>query len=162
MTSALLYIFGGLPASGKSTLAKHLAKRTGSLYLRIDSIEEAIRDAGQFVGPEGYEAAYRIAAENLENGLSVVADSVNPIQITRQAWQRVALDQRTAYRQIQVICSNEIEHQHRLEARESGNRSLSWKDVVNREYHPWRDCKVFDTAGETPEESRLRFEKLFC
>ncbi len=42
-------------------------------------------------GPEGYIVAYRLAEHNLRLGLAVVADSVNPIEITREAWRAVAL-----------------------------------------------------------------------
>ncbi|CAM3662087.1 hypothetical protein [Legionella longbeachae] len=40
-----------------------------------------------FIGPEGYLISYAIAKENLALGLTVIADSVNPIAITRQDWQ---------------------------------------------------------------------------
>lgn len=41
-----LFIFGGLPGTGKTTLALELARRVSGIYLRIDSIEQAIRDSG--------------------------------------------------------------------------------------------------------------------
>lgn len=41
----MLIIFSGLPGSGKSTIARALAQRLGAVYLRIDTIEQAIRDA---------------------------------------------------------------------------------------------------------------------
>ena len=158
----MLYIFGGLPASGKTTLARQLGKSTGSVYLRIDTIEEAIQDAGEFIGPEGYEAAYRVAGDNLDNGLSVIADSVNPIQLTRRAWREVASNRRIDFLEIEIICSSKAEHRQRLESRPSrapGKRVLTWEDVLNREYEPWEGCIVFDTVGEAPEESQLRLEK---
>ncbi len=159
-----MYIFGGLPASGKSTLARHLARATGSVYLRIDSIEEAILAHGELVGPEGYEAAYNVAGDNLDNGLSVVTDSVNSIEITRNAWREVARSRGLEYREIEIVCSDRAEHQVRLEERELQSkigRVLTWKEVESREYEPWENSQVFDTAGETQEESKIRFEKGF-
>jgi len=41
-------------------------------------------------GSVGANVAYRLAADNLRLGMSVVADSVNPIAITRRAWRDVA------------------------------------------------------------------------
>lgn len=43
-TKLMLYIFAGLPGSGKSTLAKKLAQKLGATYLRIDTIEQGLRD----------------------------------------------------------------------------------------------------------------------
>jgi len=164
MSQPILYIFGGLPASGKSTLARHLSRATGSVYLRIDSIEEAILANGELIGPEGYEAAYNLAGDNLDNSMSVVADSVNSVEITRSAWRAVAMSRGLKYREIEIVCSDRAEHQARLEERESQSkiaRVLTWKEIENREYEPWENSWVFDTAGETKEESKSRFEKEF-
>lgn len=42
---SVLIAFAGLPGSGKSTLALELASSMDSVYLRIDSIEQAIRNS---------------------------------------------------------------------------------------------------------------------
>ena len=82
--SPTLYIFAGLPGSGKTTLSRQLARRFGAAYLRIDTIEQALRDlCGVAVTGEGYRLSYRVAADNLQLGVSVVADSCNPIELTR-------------------------------------------------------------------------------
>ncbi len=88
---AILYIFSGLPATGKTTLSQKLAKHLKVSYLRIDTVEQALRDlcSTQVVG-EGYRLAYRIASDNLNLGNSVIADSCNPIELTRKEWQEVA------------------------------------------------------------------------
>jgi predicted kinase len=159
----MLYIFGGLPAAGKSTLSKKFAKVQKAVYLRIDTVEEAIEDMGSFVGPEGYEVAYRLAADNLKNGLSVIADSVNPIAITRDAWRKVAIEAGVSFCEIEIVCSNESEHRNRLEgrpARGPGKRVLKWDDVRNREYEPWEPHLVFDTAGKSLRENQRDFEEL--
>ena len=71
---------------GKTAIAASLARETGAVHLRIDSIEQAMRNSGVTVsGPEGYEVAYAIAEDNLGLGRTVVADSVNPIEVTRAA-----------------------------------------------------------------------------
>jgi predicted kinase len=69
-----LIIFGGLPGTGKTTIARQLVRQIGAVHLRIDSIEQAIRDCGP-VGPPldqaGYRAAYAIAEDNLRVGRTV-------------------------------------------------------------------------------------------
>ena len=43
---SMLIIFGGLPATGKTTIARELARQLGAVHVRIDSIEQAIWDSG--------------------------------------------------------------------------------------------------------------------
>ena len=158
MKDSTLYIFSGLPGSGKSTLAKELVRETGAVYLRIDMIEQAIRDLCDFnVEGEGYRLAYRVASDNLALGNSVIADSCNPVELTRREWRDIAVNACSGYRDIQVVCSDVNEHRARLETRIQdipGLKPTSWKCVEDREYHPWTsDRIVIDTAGKTIAES---------
>lgn len=156
----LLFIFSGLPGTGKTTLSKALAQHRKALHLRIDTIEQRSRLVGiQDVGPLGYEIAYGIAQDNLELGLDVVADSVNSIAITRLAWQNVAAQAQSEFVNIEVICSDANEHQQRIDSRISdisGLKLPTWKDVQQREYELWRDQDpliTIDTAGRSPDDS---------
>jgi predicted kinase len=150
----ILYIFAGLPGSGKSTLSQQLARRVNAVYLRIDTIEQALRDLCAIdVQGEGYRLAYRIAADNLQLGISVVADSCNPIELTRREWEQVALAARARYVNIEVVCADGREHRRRVETRASavpGLHQPTWHDVESREYHAWSvDRIVVDTAGRS-------------
>lgn len=157
-----LYIFSGLPATGKTTLAMLLAKHLKASYLRIDTIEQALRDlCGLKVQGEGYRLAYRVAADNLKPGNCVVADSCNPIELTRREWEEVATKAGGDFVNIEIICSDKAEHKKRVENRNCSVENLvlpDWKAVLNREYHQWTvPHLVIDTAGENPDAS---FEKM--
>ena len=92
-TLPTLIIFAGFPAVGKTTLSLELARQTEAVYVRIDSIEQALRDTGLITGSWedfGYRIGYAVASDNLRVGRSVVADSVNPLSVTRSAWAAVA------------------------------------------------------------------------
>jgi predicted kinase len=160
----MLYIFGGLPGVGKSTLSRLLSRRRKAVYVRVDTIEQAIRAAGgQLTGPEGYVGAYGIAADNLVLGLPVVADCVNPLEETRMAWRDVATRCGVSFSEVEVICSDMTEHRTRVETRVAeieGFRLPSWNGVLRRTYEPWTTPHVLiDTAGQTPEESICALER---
>lgn len=153
-----LIVFGGLPGTGKTTLARALAERLRAVYLRIDTIEQALRRTESLkIGNEGYLLAYDIAADNLKAGNNVIADSVNPIPITRAAWQNVAKDAGADIFEVEIICSDQQEHRRRVETRKadiSGHKLPVWQEVVERAYDVW-DSKnlTLDTSALSVEDS---------
>jgi len=155
----MLIILGGLPGTGKTTIARELARQLGAVHVRIDSIEEAILDSGVLGSPindAGYRVGNAVAADNLLIGRTVIADSVNPIPLSRDAWIEVANRAQVLAVEIEVICSDTKEHQRRVETRISDiarPRSITRQDVVSRDYRPWnREHIVIDTAGRTVEQ----------
>lgn len=164
-----LYIFSGLPGTGKSTLARLLANHSQGIWLRIDTIEQSLRESGVTIeAGEGYAVAYGVATDNLKMGRWVVADSVNPIALTRHAWHGVADAAGVSWQDIEIVCSNPAEHQQRVEARrrsalagEGSTWQPTWKDVVSRHYEDHEgDVLRLDTAAETIEESFARLIRL--
>lgn len=148
-----LYIFSGLPGTGKTTLARMLAHHMGAAYLRVDTLEQGLRDVCRLqVEGEGYRLLYRLAHDNLVLGMSVVADSCNPIALTRREWEQTAHAAGARHVNIEVICSDADEHRQRVEHRDSdvaGLRLPTWAEVMDREYVPWPDKErlLLDTAG---------------
>jgi predicted kinase len=156
----MLIIFGGLPATGKTTIARNLAQQLGATYLRIDTIEQALRDSTTTsleINEEGYRIAYAIAEDNLRLGRTVISDSVNPIRLSRDAWIDVAHRAQACAVEVEVICSDLRLHRQRVETRLVDIRGLklpTWEQVLSREYDPWdRNHIVIDTAGRTATES---------
>jgi predicted kinase len=156
----MLIIFGGLPGVGKTTIARELARRLGAAYVRIDSIEQAMRDSGTMSQPlndTGYRVAYAIAEDNLRLGRTVIADSVNPIQLTRDAWVAVAHRVQVGAVEVEVICSDAQQYRQRVETRHtdiSGLRLPTWEEIISREYEPWgRKHIVIDTTDRSVAES---------
>jgi len=156
----MLIILAGLPGVGKTAIAAELARLIGAVHLRIDSIEQAIRDSevlSQPVNDAGYRVAYAVAEDNLRIGRTVIADSVNPLHLTREAWVSVANRVQVRAIEIEVKCSDVNEHRRRVERRTADIPGLelpTWEEVVGREYHPWdREHLVIDTAGRTVGQS---------
>jgi predicted kinase len=151
----MLIAFSGLPGAGKTSIARELAQRLRAVFLRVDTVEQALRSCAtlETVVAEGYEAIYRLAEDNLNLGLTVIADSVNPIDITREAWADVAREADVRLINVEIICTDEAEHRRRVETRLSDIPDLvlpTWDKVKNREYHPWTQPRiVIDTAGRS-------------
>ena len=155
----MLIIFAGLPGVGKSEIARELARQLDAVYLRIDSIEQAVRNSGTSrpLDDSGYRVAHAVAEDNLRLGRTVIADCVNPLTITRDAWLDVAKRAGVHAFEIEVQCSDPDEHRRRVQTRSpdiAGFVLPTWEEVVAREYHPWeRQRIVVDTAASGVQES---------
>jgi predicted kinase len=148
-----MIVIGGLPGMGKSTVALPLARRLGAAYLRIDTIEQALNDSGELEAPAkaaGYIVGYATALDQLQVGLTVVVECVNPLKITRDAWRAAAERRSTWILEVELICSDRSEHRTRVQSRDvdiPGLTPPTWRQVTEREYEPWdRDHLVLDTA----------------
>jgi predicted kinase len=151
--SATLIVVSGLPAVGKTTIASRLARQIRAAHVRIDTIEQAVVEATPLVqplGPVGYLIGYAVATDQLRNHVSVVADSVNPLEVTRLAWREVGARHAIRTVEVEVICSDPHEHRRRAETRTSSIPSLvlpTWQQILDREYEPWdHPPLIIDTA----------------
>ncbi|MFJ2709663.1 AAA family ATPase [Pseudomonas sp. NPDC087346] len=149
----MLIVFSGLPGTGKTTIARTLATRLNATWLRIDTIEQAIRNAGVLardVGRGGYLVANELALNNLRPGHIVIIDCVNPVSESRQAWSDIAARTGTILLNLEVICSDVTEHRRRVEQRQADIAGLTpptWQSVLDHEYEPWDPAPLtLDTA----------------
>ena len=151
--SSKLIVIGGLPGTGKTSLAMGLARALDAVHVRIDTIEQALRTSAMPtdpVGTAGYVVAYAVAADNLRLGRIVVGDCVNPLAATRTAWRAVARRAGVAVVEVEVICSDAIEHRRRIESRAcdiDGLKLPRWSETMARNYEAWMgEHVVIDTA----------------
>ena len=156
-------VIGGLPATGKTTVATALARQTATPYLRVDRIEQAIVDWSPLshpLGPAGYAVAHELALEQLQLGLDVIVECVNPLAVTRDGWLGTAATADAALIEVEVICSDQTEHRRRVETRTSDVEGLAkptWTEVVEREYEPWtRERLVIDSTMTSPDNAADR------
>jgi predicted kinase len=151
----MLVEFGGLPGTGKSTLAGRLAAETGAVWLRIDEIEGAMRRNGltaEQTGVAAYSVAHDVAAGHLRRGLTVIADAVNPVAEARAGWCDLAAAAAARHVVVETVCSDGAEHRRRVETRVSdltGWVYPTWTEVCRSvaDYQPRRDDRlVLDTT----------------
>lgn len=153
----MLVIFSGAPGIGKTTLSRLLARQLGAVYLRIDTMDQPIMAVyGADIADVSFRVAYGVARDNLKLGHVVVADCVNDVNVTRDAWRDVALAVEVPVVEIEVICSDVAEHRRRIETRLSdipGFTPPSWLKICDWKSDPWRRERiVIDTAGRAVED----------
>jgi predicted kinase len=159
----LLIVFGGLPGSGKTSVSQALARRFAATYLRIDAIEQTLKAAGiADVGASGYAVANALAEANLKLGGVIVADCVNPVAASRQGWRGVAARTSAQLLEIEVVCSDPLEHRRRVEGRSpdiAGHVLPTWGEAVAHHFEPWTgDHLVLDTAIMSVADAASRAE----
>jgi predicted kinase len=153
----VLIVLSGQSGVGKTAIARALAVAIAAVHVRIDTIEQALRNTGLTVEAEGYCVAYAVAEDNLRLGRTVIADSVNPWLLTRDAWRAVGKRAGVRTVDVEIVCSDRAEHRRRVESRASdiaGHRVPTWREVLERDYHPWHSERlVIDTAHVDVSES---------
>ncbi|WP_424976935.1 AAA family ATPase [Leisingera sp. S232] len=156
----VLMCFSGLPGVGKSTIARRLAQESGALWLWIDEIETAMRASHMRtddLADGGYAAAQAVARGVLRQGYNVIADCVNPIVLTRKAWEQVSSDTGARHLNVEFVCSDMEEHQRRVKQRSvsaPGCESSEWEAILQRDYTPMTEAEIrIDTAVTSAEQA---------
>ena len=164
-----LTVVGGLPAVGKTTVCREVlrlqatSQSPGRLptWLRIDSIEQALRDSGEMLpgmpAGAGYYAAAAVARDVLASGGDVLVECVNPLPITRRLWEETASAVDARFLTVELICSDVAEHRRRARQRAGDIEGLeppTWQEITHRDYAPWPEADLhLDTARLTAAEA---------
>jgi predicted kinase len=155
--AGVLIVLGGLPGTGKTTIAREVARRLGAAYVRIDAVEAALVATGlvasqDHVGAAGYVVAGSVCDSSLEAGIDVVVDAVNPVAEAREGWTARAARHGQPVLCVEVVCSDVEEHRRRVTGRRSDLPALtapSWQQVLDRHYEPWPEADlVVDNVGD--------------
>ena len=159
-----LIAMAGLPAVGKSTVARGLAERFPAVLVNVDAVESALIKA-EFeqsfaTGLAAYLVAEQVACANLGLGQHVIVDAANYVSYARDLWTALAREYRVPLLFVEVVCPDLAVHADRLANRPAvpGLPRLSFDDVVVRyaETEPWgREPRwlVNSAVGPTSSQS---------
>ena len=164
-----LTVVGGLPAVGKTAVCREVLRLRAEArprsrpptWLRIDSIEQALRDSGEMLpdmpAGAGYYVAAAVARDVLTSGGDVLVECVNPLPLTRRLWEETASALGCRFLAVEIVCSDKAEHRRRVQQRVSDIEGLElpdWRAVERRDYAPWPEADLrLDTARLTVTEA---------
>lgn len=166
-----LVLLGGLPGTGKSTLAVGLAERTGAVLVRSDVTRKELahlptaqrtgdRYGEGLYGASSTDAVYERLAEvagvHLESGESVILDA----SWARASHRQVAecLARATASDLIQLRCEAPMSVTAERIARraaagiDASDASAEVAAAMSRVFDPWPDATAIDTVSRAPGE----------
>jgi predicted kinase len=162
----MIVVVGGLPGTGKSTLADAIGQRLALPVVAKDIVEASLWRSGVGAEHGSWRAAndllVTLADTFLGQGLDgVVLDAVFRIADDRQALRDLAASRGVRFVLIECICSDEAAHRQRIEGRRRdipGWYELSWADVesVRARYEPWEDARLVLDASDAFEQNLER------
>ena len=158
-----LVLVGGLPGTGKTTLAAALADATGWSLLRSDEVR---RDLGRRTGPapygaggytdHGVTAAYREMLGRARTALGLGEPVILDASWRHEDWRAMArrVAEQTASDLVELACEAPLEvASARIAARRAAGGDLSEATVrtlaaMAADFDRWPEAVAVDTAGE--------------
>jgi aminoglycoside phosphotransferase family enzyme/predicted kinase len=158
----VLVLVGGLPGSGKTTLARGLGAMTGWAVLRSDEMRrELVEDEPRRYAPEAVDAVYEAmtqrARQHLEAGEAVVVDASWVDATHRAAATRAAAATGSELVELWCRCRDDVAAE-RIRSRRSNGTDASEATVdvraaLSQRVDAWATARVVDTSDTSPAES---------
>ena len=152
----MLIVMAGVPATGKSTIARALAASIDLVVFSVDPIEAAMLRAGvsprEPTGLAAYVVAEQLAREHLLAGRDALIDAVNDAAEAREQWRSLASALGTPLVYIEVFCSDADTHRRRLHARRHQPAEIPEP--------AWSSLRARRAALDAWDEPRLRLDSM--
>ncbi len=174
-----LVLVGGLPGTGKTTLATGLADRLACSLLRSDEVRKELVGLGPldhrpsaygealYAAPmkeRTYRAIFDTARRHLELGDSVVVDASFSDARWRAVAREVAADCSADLTELLCMLSGAVAQQRLLaRARRGGDASdadPAIAEIMSRHFDPWPDAIPVDTAEPADNAVESAFDHL--
>ena len=166
-----LIVFAGMPGTGKSSLARAVARELRAVYLDKDTVKDCtlalaermkLDQGPQLAGPLSYELLVDLARDNLSLGLPVVLDSPAGYQVFRDRVKGLARAAKVELRLIECICTDERLVRQRLESRSQdlpAYRARDW-NTYQRDMTQFERLTERRLVVDTAESLALNLRKV--
>lgn len=152
----VLLLVGGLPGTGKSTLARRLSDETGWALLRTDEVRRELELGDDRYAPEAVAAVYdellRRARDLLDAGASVVLDASWVGDDQRAAAAKTAQEGGAELAELCCTCDDAVAAARIGERLEKGKDASEATEAVRRamaaSMDPWPAAVVVDTSRD--------------
>ena len=126
-----LYMMIGLPASGKSTIAKEISESEDAVIVSSDEIRREYGDVNdQSQNAKVFKEVGKRLKENIENGRNVIFDATNVSYKKRRAW----LERFNRYNVEKIAILVATPYEECLKRNTERDRNVP-KEVITRMYH---------------------------
>ncbi len=155
----MLIIFSGLPATGKTTLAREVAKKTGAIILRTDVIRKELFPDPKYTEEEKeqvYNEMFLRAEKFLTKGQTVILDANFYLQSLRDRARDVARKFEKKFFIVECILDEKKVLEH-MDARSSGSDASDANsiDVYRKIKSLWEPIRVQHIVIDTSCEGAL-------
>jgi predicted kinase len=157
---ATLILFSGMPGSGKTTLARLVARRLGIPAFAKDRVQRVLRDhnLAEASTGDGYYIILDQADEQLSLGVSVILDATFPLDHFRTVASEIAARHRARFCALYCTCSDDRVWADRMKQRVQyvpGWKPVGWEDVLRMRdyYQPWNENALTVDSVNPPEEN---------
>lgn len=152
-----LILCAGMPGSGKTTLARMMARHLHLPIFSKDRVQRVLRDhhlADENTG-DGYYIILDMADEQLALGINVILDATFPLDHFRTVASEIAARHQARFCPLYFTCSDDAVWQERMQDRAQyvpGWQPVGWADVLRMRqyYQPWGDnATILDSVNPT-------------
>ena len=169
-----LIVLGGLPGTGKTTIAEFIAGRFSIPLFSRDQIEAALVGSDlKFptksheipnLSGAGFSVLSMLAEQQLKRGQSAILDSTARSQQIRDEWIDISKKYGASHLAVHCVCSDPNVHRQRIEGRERGIPGwyeLSWENVEDaaRRFEDWATDRLICDCCDSLESNLMLVEE---
>ncbi len=157
--SASLTLVCGLPGSGKSFLARRLARALNAEYISSDAVRMRVLEQRSYSAYERnniYSLMQKMTRDALNSGRNVVADATFYRRALREEFRRLAGDLNIAFKLIEVRAARPTIERRLKRPRRTSEADLAVHDKIAAEFESVEfDHLVLHSDDETRDDERL-------